>query len=135
MNTVRQDVFEFVQQQALTLEAVLQRKLVRYKVQGTDLRSSIRTAVYQQAQGTIGFDLTFAEQGRYLDMGSGRGYSHGKRIGGGEATRATIRGRKSRRYPKKWWTRPFYRWYYQLTEVVSATIVEQTIQSFTILES
>lgn len=119
-----QDTLAYVRQKANDLEATFKKKLKAWGVQGDELNNSIRISITDQSDGYFVINVAFDTHGRFLDMGSGAGYSHGKKHNSQALYRAAIESKRSRK-PKKWYTRPLYGWIYNLQEVIQITQINE----------
>ncbi len=72
-----------------------------------DLRRSVQKHFRRMGDGYLEGGMTFLKRGRFVDMGSGRGYSHGRRTGGNSFDMDEPRTGKIRK-PKKWYSKVFY---------------------------
>jgi hypothetical protein len=71
-------------------------------------------------------NFSFLKEGRFVDMGAGRGSKIESQKGNREII--TGKARKTRK-PKKWYSRPFYGRLYALQGVMGANISEQAISA------
>jgi hypothetical protein len=94
------------------------------------LRRSVRAELSKLADGYLEGKLFFDEHGRFVDMGSGRGYSFGKKTNRGRFDMEV--GRKSRmreRKPRKWYSKVFYGRLNDLQGALGYKLMEQAISS------
>lgn len=71
-----------------------------------DLRNSLSSNMKRLATGYLEGEISFLERGRFVDMGSGRGYSFGRSTRG-DMDLQEGRHKKGRK-PKKWYGKVFY---------------------------
>lgn len=86
-----------------------------------DLVRSVDKHFRRLSEGYIEGTISFDEYGRYVDMGSGRGYSFGKRIGAEETGRRNRSGRKK----KPFHGRAFYGRLNSLQGAIGYELMEQ----------
>lgn len=117
MAEINPETVAYIREQADKLERTLQQKIKSYGIKGIELLSSVSVSVKEAANGRFIVSVSFKTTGRFVDMGSGPGYSFGKPTGQ-KAYNSALQRHKTRR-PKKFYTRPMYGWLYNLMEVVS----------------
>jgi hypothetical protein len=88
-----------------------------------ELLRSLSTQMRSLGQGYLEGSITFLERGRFVDMGSGRGYSFGQSIRGSHDLETGRSKRKGRR-PKKWYGKVFYGRLNDLQGAVGYTMME-----------
>jgi hypothetical protein len=99
-------------------------ELRKQGVKGTgQLDKSIRGAYRRLGEGYLEGNLFFDQHGRFVDMGSSRGWSHGKRIGEEESNKRGTGGRKK----KPWYGRVWYARINDLQGAVGYKMMEQVI--------
>lgn len=91
-----------------------------------DLEKSVKTYYRHLAAGYLEGGLEFNDSGRYVDMGSGRGFSHGKRDRSSFDSEGERRsgGRKK----KPWYSRVWYARVNDLQGAVGFQLMEQAVQ-------
>ena len=96
-----------------------------------ELRNSLKTSIKRLAQGYLEGEITFLERGRFVDMGSGRGYSFGRSTRGDHDLQE---GRhKKGRKPKKWYGKVFYGRLNDLQGAVGLKLMDAVTESFSAL--
>ncbi len=111
-------------------DEVLKKELRKLKVGITDeLYQVIRSTMHQKASAMLQVDLNFFTYGRFRDMGAGRK----AKIESSENKKELYKAKnpKGGRKPAKWYSRPFYGRLHALNGVLSAKIIEQSIQAVT----
>ncbi len=104
---------------------ILHDELLKQGVGVSDeLKKSLRTEMRRLGEGYLEGRIIFLERGRFVDMGSGRGYSMGRRLGSFDETS----GRKGRR-AKKWYSRAFYGRLNDLEGVLGIKLMEQAVEA------
>jgi hypothetical protein len=94
------------------------------------LQRSVREELRRLSDGYMEGKLFFDEHGRYVDMGSGRGYSFGQRTNRGRFDMESgRRGRIRERKPKKWYGKVFYGRLNDLQGAIGYKLMEQAISS------
>lgn len=92
-----------------------------------DLDRSIRSEYRRLGEGYLEGNLFFDEHGRFVDMGSGRGWSHGHRERDTFDTETRRRGEKGRK-PKRWYGRVWYARINDLQGAVGFKLMERVIE-------
>lgn len=92
-----------------------------------DLDKSVRATYRQLGEGYLEGRLFFDEHGRFVDMGSGRGWSHGRRERDTFDTESSRRGEKGRK-PKRWYSRVWYARINDLQGAVGFKIMEEVVK-------
>jgi hypothetical protein len=108
-------------------EVILKDQIKKQGIGVTDgLYNSIRSKVFEKADMMIEAQFNFLREGRFVDMGAGRG-----KIESQEGNKALLTGGKATggRKAKKWYSRPFYGRLYALNGVIGAAISEQVVKS------
>lgn len=123
MASINTDTLAYITNQANRLESVFKKQFQRKGIKGTELKNSVRVATTSSADGIVKVEIIFNTYGRFVDMGSSRGYSHGKLVSQ-SAYRIATEKRKARR-PKKFYTRPLYGWIYSLQEAVQVANIQE----------
>lgn len=102
-------------------------ELKKLGVEGTgELDSSVRGTYRRLGEGYLEGSLYFDEHGRFVDMGSGRGYSHGQRLKDSFDTE-TRRGEKGRKR-KPWYGRVWYSRINDLQGAVGFKLMEEVVR-------
>ena len=123
MPTINTDTVAYITNQATKLEAIFKKQIAKRGISGTALKNSVRVTTSANADGQVTVQVIFNTYGRFVDMGSGRGYSHGK-LQTQAAYRIATEKKKARR-PKKFYTRPLYGWIYSLQEAVQVANIKE----------
>jgi len=113
-----QFIFEMLWQFSVDLEEALVNQAENYKLIDTwELVHSIKKRFHWKPSGTM-IQFSFADQGRFQDMGVGRGKSIGKIED--IDTNNIVWGikPKMKRKPKRWYTRTIYGYIYRLTDLL-----------------
>lgn len=122
---IAQIVREWAEVTELTLKDRIRRLGIGRKSNSTELLNSVRHRVYVAAANVIGVDFMFLQEGRYIDMGVGRGYPLS-----GPTSRHVREGGRPRRWPRRWYSRPFYGRVNKLLEIISVQVTESIISEF-----
>ncbi|MCJ8334931.1 MAG: hypothetical protein MJH10_11870 [Epibacterium sp.] len=92
-----------------------------------DLRDSLAHEMRRLSTGYLEGEISFLERGRFVDMGSGRGYSFGK----SHRTDLHAQGREAKgRKPKKWYGRVFYGRLNDLQGAVGLKLMDAVTEGF-----
>ena len=93
------------------------------------LEDSLKHEMRSMANGYLQGEMSFLERGRFVDMGSGRGYSFGKRAGDQryETTETSKRGRITGRRAKKWYGKVYYGRLNDLQGAIGYKMMEQCV--------
>ena len=91
------------------------------------LDRSVRGEYRRLAEGYIEGRLYFDEHGRFVDMGSGRGYSHGHRLKD-SFDEESGRRRRGARKPKRWYSKVWYARINDLQGAVGFKLMEEVVQ-------
>jgi hypothetical protein len=108
-------------------EAILKDQIKKQGIGVTDaLYNSIKSKVFEKADLLIEAQFNFLKEGRFVDMGAGRGKMESQ-----AGNKALLTGGKANggRKPKKWYSRPFYGRLYALNGIIGAAISEQAVKS------
>lgn len=89
-----------------------------------ELDRSVKQHFRRLSEGYLEGGLMFDEHGRFVDMGSGRGYSHGRRIDGFETSRGKA-GSGRRKQP--WYSRVWYARVNDLQGAVGFKLMEEAV--------
>ena len=99
------------------------KELGRQGIKGTrELEKSISGEYKRLGKGYLEGSLYFADHGRMVDMGSGRGWSHGKRI---QENSNPKRGNGKARKKKPWYGRVWYARINDLQGAVGLRVMER----------
>lgn len=129
------ELFEVLAEWGRRTDLVLRAEIGKLGIGVTEeLLASVRYRVFQEAAGA-GYDLSFLDYGRFVDMGVGRGHGMDAKIERQKTNAALIRSqRKKERKPKKWYSRAFYGRLNTLNGVVSGAMVERAVKAVQQLE-
>lgn len=87
---------------------------------------NILIQVIQQGLDSVGIKIYARDALRFVDMGAGRGWHKGKKVNNNLSDR---RAQASNRVKKSVWNKPIYSRIQRLQEVVTATVVENAIET------
>jgi hypothetical protein len=87
---------------------------------------NISIQVIQQGLDSVGIKIYARDALRFVDMGAGRGWHKGKRVANTTTARSTP---PSNRVKKIVWNKPIYARIQRLHEVVTASVVENAIET------
>ena len=93
-----------------------------------ELLRSLSSRMRDLGSGYLEGSFSFLERGRFVDMGSGRGYSFGQSIRGTHDLETGRRKNKGRR-PKKWYGKVFYGRLNDLQGAVGYTMMENVLET------
>ncbi len=123
---------------AKTVDERMVQELKKRGIGVTDeLQQSLRQNMRRLAEGYLQGNITFDESGRFVDMGSSRGYSFGKRTSQGtfdDSDRGTSFKRSARgRRPKPWYSKTLYGRLNDLQGAIGYEMMEQSINTLDVL--
>jgi hypothetical protein len=112
-------IIEFLQDWIQSTERIVGAALKRNRVKFSDnTQANIRIRIVQNLKDSVSLEFYFRDALRFVDMGAGRGYHKGTKIG--RTTPSTILRRK-----KKILNKPLYSRLAGLQEGVAITIIEE----------
>jgi hypothetical protein len=106
-------------------ETLLKSQIKKLNIGVTDeLYESIKGKVIEKGMDMIQSDFSFLQEGRFVDMGVGRGRKIESQKGNGEIISGINKGARK---PKKWYSKTFFGRLYALQGVMGANISEQAV--------